>query len=130
MERKLNRLKYKKYPPIPRTLEKTRKVLSTNGNLFKYGNTLDKRHKFYIDTVIEKMHTFMVFASFEAIDMIKNYIEPEQRRYLIDGTFKVAPNLFYQLLVIVIEYKNDVIILNCIPTRFKAFNEYTHHIRI
>lgn len=111
LERKLNRLKNKKHPPIPRTLERTRDVFSVKKNRFKYGNNLDESKKLYIATIIDPTNpkcAFMIFASFNVIQIIEKYIERGQRRYLLDGTFKVTPKLFYQLLIISIEYKNDV----------------------
>lgn len=109
MEKKLNRSKNKKHPSIPRTLERTRDVLNAKKNLSKYGNTLDGSKKFYIDSIIDTTGAFIIFASFNIIEMIEKNIERGHRRYLLDGTFKVTPKLFYQLLIISIEYKNDVI---------------------
>lgn len=41
--------------------------------------------------------------------MIKQHIPTDDRRYMMDGTFDVAPlGSYYQLLIIYIEYKNDV----------------------
>lgn len=118
----LNRLKSKKHPPIPSSLEKTRDVLNTKANLVKYGNTLDRKNKFYVDTVVAEAYTFTIFVSFKTVNMIKRYIKPAERRYLLDGTFKIRPKLFYQLLIIAIEYKNDVIIFFCFV--HKLSNEF------
>lgn len=128
MGRTLNRIKNKKYPAIPRTLGKMREVLNQKENLSKYGNTSDQKNKFYINTINSSAHTFMIFASFKTIEMIKRYIQPGQRRYLFDGTFKIRPKLFYQLLIITIEYKNDVnIFILRILTTNKSFSRSKFH---
>lgn len=77
----------------------------------EFGGTLDKRHKLYFGSVVKALFAFHVFVSFSVIDMIREHVSKEQfqkRRYLIDGTFKIVPRKFNQLLVIAIEYKNDV----------------------
>lgn len=68
-------------------------------------------HDLYIDSIIEKDYAFHVFASYANIDLTKKHIPPGQRKYLMDGTFKIVPRQFSkngQLLIIAIEYKNDV----------------------
>lgn len=74
----------------------------------EYGLTLNEQHSFYVDSVVENHYAFHVFASFAVIDQIKKNIEPGKRRYLMDGTFKVVPREFSQLLIISIEYKHLV----------------------
>lgn len=111
LERSLLRFKNQKYPRVPDNLNEIVDVINKEENLIKYGNSLDNKNKFYVSTIVNNAHTFMVFASFKTIEMIERYIEPEYRRYLMDGTFKIKPKHFYQLLIIAIEYKNDVIIL-------------------
>lgn len=122
----LNRIKNKKHPPIPRSLKKIRDVLNSKAILSKYGNTLDKKRKFYAGTVVAEAYTFTVFVSFKTVDMIERYIKPVKRRYLMDGTFKIRPKLFYQLLIITIEYKNDVnMIFYFIRTNFEMCSYFT-----
>lgn len=81
-----------------------------NDDIFaEYGRTLDKRRPFYAGSVVKKnSYAFHVFASFGIIDMVKQHIPPNQRKFLLDGTFKIVPRRFRQLLIIAIEYKNDV----------------------
>lgn len=77
----------------------------------EYGYTMNKRERFYVGSVIRTVFAFHVFASFSTIKFIKKHIAPEKRNYLLDGTFKIVPSpskLFSQLLLISIEYKNDV----------------------
>lgn len=73
----------------------------------QYGFNLRNTERFYIDT-IEKSG-FTIFASREIMQMIDDAIPPENRKYMLDGTFDVAPiGSFYQLLIIAIDYKKDV----------------------
>lgn len=92
-----------------------------------FGQTLDKQHKLYFGSVVKALFAFHVFVSFSVIDMIKKHITKdklEKRRYLIDGTFKVVPKKFNQLLIIAIEYKNDVRIFQfCFFSNFIYSNQ-------
>lgn len=86
-----------------------------------YGYTMDNDAKLYIDTVVTSEYAFTVFASKFVIDFIKENIKPESRNYLIDATFDSIPKDFYQLLIISIEYQNDVSKL-CIFFHFQIIN--------
>lgn len=79
-------------------------------NLEKFGRTLDKAHQLYFGSVVRKAFSFHVFASMCIIKLIESCITKEKlkRKFLIDGTFRIAPRLYYQLLIITVEYKNDV----------------------
>lgn len=64
---------------------------------------------FYINTVkMGQISAYTVFASHQVINTINQHIPIGQQNYLMDGTFKVAPIGFYQLLIIYIQFKNDV----------------------
>lgn len=78
--------------------------------LKNFGRTLDKAHKLYFGSVVRKAFTFHVFASICIIKLIESCIVKEKmkRKFLIDGTFRVVPRLYYQLLIITVEYRNDV----------------------
>lgn len=73
-----------------------------------FGSTLDDRNRLYIGTSIQKSFSFFAFASEKVINLIREFILPHRRRYLIDGTFKVVPRTFYQLIVVSVEYEGDV----------------------
>lgn len=111
MERNLRRIKHDKtYPKNPINGPQVLKTFENPMNKNKFGMNLRKTDNFYVDT-IETDHGewFSLFASYPLIRLIESYIPPEDRRYLIDGTFKVRPlGNFYQLVVIYIEFKNDV----------------------
>lgn len=104
----LKRYKNPSYPRVPKTFEEIAVSMNQQSIQQKYGNSLKEDKKFYVDTVISKNHSFTVFACFRVIEMIKQHIDPKQRFYLLDGTFDIATKPFYQLLIVSIEYKNDV----------------------
>lgn len=74
----------------------------------EYGLSMNRQHRFYMGSVIKKMFTFHVFASLAIINLIKDKIAPGERKYLIDGTFKIVPRQFSQLLIISIQYEDNV----------------------
>lgn len=112
VKRQLYRLRDKKYPKRPKTDEEIQNSLKDPVLFEEFGQTLDKKHPLYIDSVIEEgKYSFHVFTSLAMIGMVQKYILPGQRKYLMDGTFTVVPEQFRktgQLLIIAIEYKNGV----------------------
>lgn len=78
----------------------------------EYGYNLEHDSRFYIDTVVNPNYAFTVFASQFVIEFIQENIKPECRYYLMDATFDGLPPGYYQLLIISIEYQNDVSITN------------------
>lgn len=77
----------------------------------EFGQTLDKTKQLYFGSVFRRAYTFHVFASERVIDIIKRHMSNIKKNYLIDGTFSIVPRQFYQLLIITVEYKNDVCII-------------------
>lgn len=108
VKRTLERNKNRKYPKIPSNIQQLQKDFKTREILNEYGSTLDGDTKFYIDTVITPDYEFTIFASQFVMSFINDNITPGSRNYLMDGTFNSLPNGFYQLLIIAIEYENDV----------------------
>lgn len=108
MKRHLERTKNAKHLNCPKTCRELKKIFKEQDIIDKYGYNLKTTEKLYIDTVVRKNFAFSLFASFSTMKIIKDYIDPRSRKYLIDGTFSCAPRLYYQLLIILIEYKNDV----------------------
>lgn len=74
----------------------------------KYGYTLDGDSRFYIDTIVTQEYSFIIFCSQYVVNFIKDNIPVGSRHYMMDGTFGSIPKAFYQLLIIAIEYQNDV----------------------
>lgn len=108
MERNLRRKKNKKYPQKPKTVNDVIKAYDDPEIARKFGNNLRNTAQFYIDTITFLSSAFTIFASHQVIDMIKRYI-PNDRTYMMEGTFAVVPiENYYQLLIIYIQYKNDV----------------------
>lgn len=109
ISRQLYRLRDKQYPKRPSTDEEMKNAFAEDDIFDEYGLTLDEQRPFYAGSVIkENKYAFHVFASFGIIDLVKKHIPPNQRKYLMDGTFKIVPRRFRQLLIIAIEYKNNV----------------------
>lgn len=51
--------------------------------------------------------TFLVSETI--IDLIKKNIDPDRRKYMLDGTFKIVPiGVFKQLLILYVEYHDAV----------------------
>lgn len=108
MKKTLSRRKNQEYPKIPTSIENIGIQFKNPKIMEKYGYNLENDAKFYVDTILELDYAFTVFASTFVIDFIKENIQPNSRNYLMDATFDSLPNGFYQLLIISIEYRNDV----------------------
>lgn len=102
------RLRDKEYPNRPKTDEEVQATLSDPKIFEEYGKSLNKQHHFYVGSDITEKYAFHVFASFDVVNLIEKHIPPAQRNYLMDGTFKIVPSMFQQLLIISIEYGNNV----------------------
>lgn len=74
----------------------------------EFGKTENKQHKFYVGSAIKRHYSFHVFASDSTINMIKEKIAPSDRKYLMDGTFRIVPRNMAQLLIISIQYGTNV----------------------
>lgn len=111
VERHLYRLRDKQYPDRPETHAEIQKMFQKPEIIDEYGYTMNRSERFYVGSVIRTLFAFHVFASFSTINFIKKHISADKRNYLLDGTFKIVPTpskLFSQLLIICIEYNNDV----------------------
>lgn len=108
MKQTLMRHKNKTYPKDPGTIEAIREAFLQPNILKEFGANLEGDADFYINTVVEEEFAFTIFASKFVIDFIEKNIEPSSRSFLMDGTFDSLPNAYYQLLVISIEFNNDV----------------------
>lgn len=109
MERNLRRLKNKPYPKAPTSAFEICNSFRNPATMEEFGWNLRKTHRFYVDTIEIESSAFTLCVSHQIINMIEQNIPPGNRHILMDGTFDVTPiGCFYQLLVIYIEYKNDV----------------------
>lgn len=108
MKRQLNRIKNGPKPKIPEDHNELRQLFTNPEIIEKFGFSLDQTSKFYVETIVKDRYSFCIFQSTQIINFVQKYIEPKDRNYLIDGTFSCVPRGFYQLLVICVEYQNDV----------------------
>lgn len=106
VKRTLERNKSNQYSNVPRSISDLQNEFKKPVVLNKYGFSYEGDSKFYIGTVVLPNHAFTVFASQFVIDFIQKNIAP--RKYEMDGTFGSLPKMFYQLLTITTEYKNNV----------------------
>lgn len=109
MKRTIARRTSKKYPTNVKSAEAIANEFKNPKTFNEFGLNLRKTEPFYIGTVeTQAKFSFTVFASKQVMSLIDKHI-PEDRRYMMDGTFDVTPlGCYYQLLVIHIEYQNDV----------------------
>lgn len=108
MARQFYRRKHKNRPKLPKDCGEIKRCFADDDILKKYGFTLDGKFKLYLDTIVSANHSFCVFQSQAVMNMVKERVDKNHRRYLLDGTFKSAAKPFKQLLTISAEYKNDV----------------------
>lgn len=113
MERNLRRYKNKKYPKTPKTVKDLVFAYQDSDIAQKFGRNLRKTEQFYIDTVeLGPDIAFTLFASHQVLNLAKEHIPFEEQIIMMDarmdGTFDITPLGYYQLLVIYIQYKNDV----------------------
>lgn len=109
MKRTIARRTNKKYPCNAESAEAIANEFKNPKTFSEFGLNLRKTEPFYIGTIeLPSKYSFTVFASKQVMSLIDKHI-PEDRKYMMDGTFDVTPlGCYYQLLVIHIEYQNDV----------------------
>lgn len=108
IEATLNRLKNKEYPELPKACKEIAEVLEKPEVIEQFDKTLTKKNRLYVDSEVNDTYSFHIFMSHSTIEFIKEHINVGERFYLMDGTFKVVPRKLSQLLIISIEYKNEV----------------------
>lgn len=108
MKKQLGRIANTTYPRIAVDVQTIRKRFNEPEILQMFGRTKNDRYLLYIETIIEPEYSFVLFASSETLQIIRQHILVGSRRYLMDGTFDAAPKTFKQLLTICVEFCNDV----------------------
>lgn len=108
MKKTLERCKNKAYQKPGRSLEEIRNQFQEEKIMEEYGYNLENDSRFYVGTKIAADYGFVVFKSQYVVDFINESIPPESRHYVMDGTFDSLPKEFYQLIIIAIEYQNEV----------------------
>lgn len=111
MKRNLRRILNADAPKYVKSAEEIAAAFENSKTFEAFGYNLRHTEIFYIATVINPLNSFSLFGSYEVMKIIQKFI-PEKRKYLLDGTFDVSPTGYYQLLVIYIEYQNDVRVIS------------------
>lgn len=108
MKKTLERCKNTTHPTTDHTLNDICEKFKQIKIMEKYGYDSEGREKFYVGTEITTNYGFTVFKSQYVVNFIKAKIIPTSRRYMMDGTFDSLPKGFYQLIIIAVEYHNEV----------------------
>lgn len=99
------------YPASPKNVHDIT-VAFTNANVRdNFGKTkcLASPQDFFITAGEEDGLGYCIFASKKSINLMEQWIKPDDRKLCIDATFKVTPNsVFYQTLIIFVEYHRQV----------------------
>lgn len=82
-------------------------AFANEATLARYGSSRGAvPRRFYVGTCNEAAYGFTIFTSEFVVDAMANV---QERRYFVDGTFRVVPDgEFVQLLVIHLDFKNHV----------------------
>lgn len=119
LKRTLERLSSRTFLKSPQTPLEVIESFQTEFIWKNYGLSRDKKHPrpFFKACISEAEFSYCIFASEAIMEGITENINVGQRRYLIDGTFKVVPvGCFKQLLVIYIQYLDEQVnIFNILP---------------
>lgn len=109
MKRNLGRILNPNRPKMPKTSSEIAEAFKNEAIYNEYGQNERKTEPFYIETVDKSpSYSFTLFASMQVVKMIQQFL-PDNRKYLMDGTFDVTPlGSYAQLLIIYVEFKNDV----------------------
>lgn len=108
MKKTLQRCKNKTYPKTGHSLEEIRDQFNNRKIMEEYGYNLELDAKFYVGTKIATNYGFVVFKSQHIVDFIMESIPAGSRHFVMDGTFDSLPKGFYQLIIIAVEYQNEV----------------------
>lgn len=121
LQRTASRVKSNRHPKAPRTITEIKNAFAKPEIYNKYALNLRQTRPFYIDTIDDgPKSAFTILASHQMIDLIEEHVAPEEKRYLMDGTFAVVPiGCYYQLLIIHLEFKNDV---SCLDSKHTNVN--------
>lgn len=81
MQPQLKRIKDKSYPIKPTNWQEIRECFQNEEIFSRFGHTLNKENKFYVDTVVNENSSFCLFASYATMNLIEKYIPPRQRNF-------------------------------------------------
>lgn len=97
-------------PKSPQTPEELRISFQNDDIMKKFGMTKGENPKQFFKKLHEsETFSYCIFASEKTITLMEKNINPANRHFLIDATFKVCPfGAFKQLLIIYIKYMQKV----------------------
>lgn len=63
------------------------------------------KHPLFNNIQIEKKFSNCIFSSESSIALVKKYLEPKERFFIMDGTFRITPHgIFNQVLVLYVRF--------------------------
>lgn len=96
-------MRKQKYDISPKSCDEIKKAFENPTILKDLGTSLQREHgRIYNHVHEEKDFSYAVFSSPKSIELIIKNLEPNERFFLIDATFKITPmcNVFKQVLII------------------------------
>lgn len=111
IRRNLLKIRSGTIPKPPLNVEEVIEVYKNEEVIENYSKTKhqNKEFLFFKDAYDCGEFSYCFFLSDHVIENIKKNIPQDQRRYMMDATFKICPmGTFYQLLVIYVDYCQQV----------------------
>lgn len=110
MEKTLRELRRNKYGKSPVTAEKIENAFQTESIMNGLGRSLyGLKRPLFNKIQIEKNYANCIFSSKASIDLLKKYIEPSKRFFIMDGTFRITPQaIFNQVLILYVRFGQKV----------------------
>lgn len=99
----LSNWKKEKYETSPQSCDDIKKAFENPATLADLGTSLHKDHGLIFNHVHQqKEFSYCVLSSPKSIQIMNDELEPNERFFLIDGTFRITPmcKVFKQVLVI------------------------------
>lgn len=103
VEKTLTNLKREKYEASPNSIDEIRKAFENPDTLRDLGTSKEREKRILFKYAHEEENfSYCVLHSPKSIDLILDNLTPEERFFLIDGTFKITPmsSVFKQVLII------------------------------
>lgn len=99
MRRQLQRIRNDGMPKNPNTPQELKLMFDEDNFFSEFGKSKHIDKPFYRGTVIENDFSYAIFVSPTISEIIGK--KPNDRRYLIDGTFRTVPSCGYKQLLVV-----------------------------
>lgn len=109
MKRGLQKLTNKIFVKSPKSALEVTEVFKKTDIWNQFGVTKgDEQLPFFKACIQEDDVKYCIFSSERIINIIKEFIPPHKREYLIDATFKIVPQgCFKQLLIMHVNYFDE-----------------------